>query len=64
MRIRVSDVVGLVRSGAEFEGILVDCPYVEREDTEAALGYGAEEADGTSDRLDEAQFSVLDRGAW
>jgi len=41
MRIRVSDVLELLSSGATFEEILEDYPYLEREDILAALEYAA-----------------------
>ena len=37
MRIRVSDVLELLSSGASFEEIQEDYPYLEREDIPAAL---------------------------
>ncbi len=41
MRIRVSDVLELLSSGAGFEEILADYPYLEREDILACLEYAA-----------------------
>jgi uncharacterized protein (DUF433 family) len=45
MRIRVSDVLQLLSSGASFEEILDDYPYLEREDILAAIEYAAHQAD-------------------
>ena len=45
MRIPVSDVLGLLGSGASFEEILEDYPYLEREDILAAIEYGARQSD-------------------
>lgn len=45
MRIRVSDVLQLLSSGAGFEEILDDYPYLEREDILAAIEYAAHQAD-------------------
>jgi uncharacterized protein (DUF433 family) len=45
MRIRVSDVLELLSSGASYEEILEDYPYLEREDILAAVEYAARQAD-------------------
>ena len=45
MRIRVADVLELLSSGAEFNEILHDYPYLEREDILAAIEYAARQAD-------------------
>jgi uncharacterized protein (DUF433 family) len=45
MRIRVSDVLDLISSGASFEEILVDYDYLEREDLLAAVEYAARQTD-------------------
>jgi uncharacterized protein (DUF433 family) len=45
MRIRVSDVLELLGSGAAFDEILEDHPYLEREDILAALEYAARQTD-------------------
>ena len=45
MRIRVTDVVQLLSSGAGFEEILEDYPCLEREDILAAIDYAAHHAD-------------------
>jgi uncharacterized protein (DUF433 family) len=47
MRIRVSDVLGLLGAGATFEEILEDYPYLEREDILAAIEYAARQIDHT-----------------
>ena len=44
-RIRVSDVLELLAAGASFEEIVVDYPFLEREDILAALEYAAHQAD-------------------
>lgn len=41
MRIRITDVLALLSSGASFEEILADYPYLEREDILAAIEYAA-----------------------
>ena len=41
MRIRVSDVVGLLAAGEKRERILEDYPYLESADIDAALAYAA-----------------------
>jgi uncharacterized protein (DUF433 family) len=46
-RIRVTDVVELIASGASFEEILTDYPSLEREDILAAVDYAADQADHT-----------------
>lgn len=43
MRIRVSDVLGLLANGASIEEILTDYPYLEREDILAAIAYAAQQ---------------------
>ncbi len=45
MRIRVSDILGMMASGMEVEEILQDYPYLEREDIMAALHYASRQAD-------------------
>ena len=45
LRIRVTDVLELLGSGASFEEILADYPYLEREDILAALDYAAHQTD-------------------
>ena len=41
MRITVADVLGYMASGMNFEDILEDFPYLEREDILACLDYAA-----------------------
>jgi len=41
LRIRVSDILELLASGATNEEILADYPYLEREDILAAIAYAA-----------------------
>ena len=41
MRIRVTDLLELLSSGASFDEILADYPYLEREDILAAIEYAA-----------------------
>lgn len=45
MRVRVSDVLGLLASGVTADEILDDYPYLEPEDITACLEYAAGEAD-------------------
>lgn len=45
MRIRVSDVLGLLSAGATFDEILEDYPYLERDDILAAIEYAARQTD-------------------
>ena len=45
LRIRVSDVLGLLGAGASYEEILADYPTLERQDILAALAYAAQQAD-------------------
>jgi uncharacterized protein (DUF433 family) len=44
-RIRVTDVLELLGAGASFEEILVDYPFLEREDILAILDYAAHQTD-------------------
>jgi uncharacterized protein (DUF433 family) len=44
MRIRVKDVLDLLAGGVSEAEILIDFPYLEREDIRAALAFAAEEA--------------------
>jgi uncharacterized protein (DUF433 family) len=44
-RIRVKDVLELLSSGASFEEILKDYPFLEREDILAAIDYAAYQTD-------------------
>lgn len=43
LRVTVGMIVGLIASGATFEEILADYPYLESEDITAALSYAAAE---------------------
>ncbi|MBP9838204.1 MAG: DUF433 domain-containing protein [Proteobacteria bacterium] len=43
MRIRVTDVLELLASGATYEEILVDFPELEKEDIIAAIAYAAKQ---------------------
>jgi uncharacterized protein (DUF433 family) len=45
MRIRVSDVLGMLAGGASREEILADFPYLEDADITASLEYAARSAD-------------------
>jgi len=45
MRIRVTDILGMLASGATQAEILEDYPYLEAADITAALDYGARQAD-------------------
>jgi uncharacterized protein (DUF433 family) len=45
MRIRVTDVLELLGTGASFEEILRDYPYLERDDILAAINYAAHQTD-------------------
>lgn len=45
MRIRVSDILGMLGSGASQAEILEDYPYLEAEDIAAALEYAARQTD-------------------
>ena len=44
-RIRVSDVLELLGAGASIDEILVDYPFLEREDILAAIEYAAHQVD-------------------
>jgi uncharacterized protein (DUF433 family) len=44
-RLRVSDVLELLASGASIEEILADYPFLEREDIYAAMEYAARQGD-------------------
>jgi uncharacterized protein (DUF433 family) len=45
MRIRVTDILALLSSGASFEEVLEDYPYLEREDILASIEYAARQTD-------------------
>jgi uncharacterized protein (DUF433 family) len=44
-RMRVTDVLQLLASGASFEEILADYPFLESEDIYAAIEYAARQSD-------------------
>jgi uncharacterized protein (DUF433 family) len=44
-RMRVSDLLDLLAAGASYEEILVDYPFLEKEDILAAIEYAARQAD-------------------
>jgi uncharacterized protein (DUF433 family) len=46
-RIRVTDILELLASGADIDEVLVDYPFLEREDIYAAIEYAAHQADHT-----------------
>ncbi len=45
MRIRVTDILGMLAGGASHAEILKDFPYLEADDIKAALAYAARQAD-------------------
>lgn len=45
LRIRVTDILGMLAGGASHEEILKDFPYLEPDDIKAALAYAASQAD-------------------
>ncbi len=45
MRIRVTDILGMLADGVSHEEILKDFPYLEPDDIKAALAYAARQAD-------------------
>lgn len=45
LRIRVTDVLGMLAEGVSHEEILRDFPYLEPDDIKAALAYAARQAD-------------------
>jgi len=51
LRIRVSDILHLLSSGATFEEILSDYPLLEREDILAAIEYAARQTELHNHRL-------------
>jgi uncharacterized protein (DUF433 family) len=48
-RLRVKDVLELLASGASWEEILEDYPFLEREDIQACLDFAAVQSDHTND---------------
>ena len=47
LRIRVTDVLGMLAEGVSHEEILQDFPYLEPDDIKAALAYAARQSDHT-----------------
>lgn len=47
MRLRVTDVLDLLASGATFDEVLADYPSLEREDILASIEYAARQIDHT-----------------
>ena len=45
LRIRVTDILGMLAAGVSHEEILRDFPYLEPDDIKAALAYAAKQAD-------------------
>ena len=45
LRIRVTDILGMLAEGVSHEEILRDFPYLEADDIKAALAYAARQAD-------------------
>jgi uncharacterized protein (DUF433 family) len=45
MRVRVTDILGMLAEGVSHDEILKDLPYLEAEDIKAALAYAARQAD-------------------
>jgi uncharacterized protein (DUF433 family) len=45
LRIRVTDILGMLAEGVSHEEILGDFPYLEPDDIKAALAYAARQAD-------------------
>lgn len=45
LRIRVTDVLGMLADGVSNEEILQDFPYLEGDDIKAALAYAAKQSD-------------------
>ena len=45
LRIRVTDILGMLADGVSHEVILKDLPYLEPDDIKAALAYAARQAD-------------------
>ncbi|HEX5481472.1 MAG TPA: DUF433 domain-containing protein [Terriglobia bacterium] len=45
LRIRVSDILDLLAAGASYEEILIDYPFLEKEDILAAIEYAAHQVD-------------------
>jgi uncharacterized protein (DUF433 family) len=47
MRIRVTDILGMLAEGVSHEEILKDFPYLEPDDIKATLAYAARQSDRT-----------------
>lgn len=47
LRIRVTDILGMLAEGVSNDDILRDFPYLEPDDIKAALAYAARQADHT-----------------
>ena len=45
LRVRVTDVLGMLAEGATAEEILKDFPYLEADDIKASLAYAARQSD-------------------
>jgi uncharacterized protein (DUF433 family) len=45
LRIRVTDILGMLAAGVSHDQILRDFPYLEPDDIKAALAYAAKQAD-------------------
>jgi uncharacterized protein (DUF433 family) len=45
LRVTVSDILGLLSNGGSREAILLDYPYLENADIDAALAFAARQAD-------------------
>jgi uncharacterized protein (DUF433 family) len=45
LRVRVTDILGMLAEGVSHDEILGDFPYLELEDIKAALAYAARQAD-------------------
>jgi uncharacterized protein (DUF433 family) len=45
LRIRVTDILGMLAEGTSEDEILRDYPYLERDDIKASLAYAARQAD-------------------
>ena len=45
LRIRVTDILGMLAAGVSHDEILRDFPYLEPDDIKAALAYAAKQAD-------------------
>jgi uncharacterized protein (DUF433 family) len=48
LRMRVCDILSLLAAGESYEEILIDYPFLEKDDIYAALAYAAELTENTS----------------